>query len=187
MTSGLEAFINRAQDEATTDTQLKHALNGDVVVITYDELFNRTNAGDITNLFTEAHTNNVVILYPVQSRLSGHYVALMYYPEDNLISYFDPYGYSIMKAISLSHILHEYDKRMRDYLPELLNNFRLGGGRVLVNDREFQKRSDEDLATCGKHCTARILFRNIKSHDSYFNFLKYKSLTKDEIVSLMFL
>ena len=126
---------------------------------------------------------NCVLVLPTDAYNFGHYITLLYYPDKSLISIFCSYGYSIDVDLKLATYLKNYDYRVRQSLPRLIDNY---SGVVQVNNLRFQSKFDE-IATCGKHATARIIYRDIIDHKDYYDFLKFKTLTKDQIVSLMFL
>ena len=92
------------EDQEVSNDEIKYQLHDDVNVITYLEL---ENISEISELFRKS--NNCIILFPVDDRNSGHYVALMYYPELNTLSYFDPYGMSIFSDISYSAYLKKQE------------------------------------------------------------------------------
>ena len=174
------------EDEDTTFTQISHALGDNVKFVHYQKL---SKYSKLEDMFSSE--KNVILFFPVESEASGHFVCLMQYP-DGTVSYFCPYGMTPAQDISQSTRVLQYDQRVRDSLLHLIEAFKQGGKRLIVNTQPLQSRAD-DIATCGKHCTARILFKSIVDPAEYFNFLtldpitKSRSVTKDEIVSLMFL
>jgi hypothetical protein len=169
-------FIKEKAAKSTTDVAIRDALNDDVEIVLYTDL---EKVKKITDLFTK--TNNIVLLFPVDSRNSGHYVALLYYPDMNAMSVFDPYGMSIFEDIQYATYLRKVDQRTRESLPRLIQE---SGLRVNINKIPFQEL-DDDIQTCAHHVVARILFRDIYHHSEYKKFMKYKSLNPDEIVTLM--
>ena len=183
MTETLNEYIRENLDDAVDFNRLVNALDGKVNIVKYLDL---DKYSSIVDIFSENTGNNVILYYPVESERSGHYAALMYYPEKDLISYFCPYGMDINGDISHSPYLMQRDDRMKYMLPELISDFQEDGGFVSVSRIAVQSRA-KNVATCGKHCTFRILFRHIEDPNAYARFLKYKSLTPDEIVTLAFI
>lgn len=169
--------IAELKDQALSNDNITHAMKGDVSVILYTELVNHKN---IRELFTQS--NNVVLLFPVEARNYGHYVGLMYYPDLDMVSVFDPYGMSIYEDIKNSDYLMRQDTRVIESLPRLLKDSNV---RVNVNRIRFQELKN-GISTCGKHVIVRMIFRDILSHTDYKKYLKYKNLNPDDIVSLMF-
>lgn len=174
----LESEIAELEQQPTTDEQLKHALRGDVTCMIYQDFAKYSKIEDVFR-----DSLNVVVVFPVEKYNQGHYIAVLYYPDKNLVSVFDPYGYSLEEDINLADYLDHYDDRVKFALLTLLENF---SGTVQVNRVPFQNKSDA-IATCGKHCVMRILYRHIVDVEDYRKFLKYRNLTPDEIVTLMFL
>lgn len=179
----LNDYVRESLDDPVDFSQILNALDGRVNIVKYLDLASHSSLLDI---FDDSKGNNVIIYYPVESAHDGHFVAMMFYPERNLISYFCPYGMDITGDISHSPFLMRQDDRRKFMLPELARQFQEDGGFMVVNHSSVQSRS-RSVATCGKHCTFRIVFRDIVDPDSYVRFLKYESLTPDEIVSLAFI
>jgi hypothetical protein len=137
-------------------------------------------------IVANAPGNNVVIFFPVESELDGHYVAMLYYPEDNSLNYFCPYGLSPAQDVSYSTFLTTTDPRVRTSLEGLLGSFQQAGGIVRVNKTKFQDIRSSS-ATCGRHCFMRIMFKAVKEPDHYAKFLKLRNCTPDEIVTTAFI
>ena len=177
----LEKEIQSLITQPISDSQLSYAVKGDVNIILYTDL---ATVQDIKELFQK--TNNVVILLPVDAINDGHYITLLHYPDRNHLVVFDSYGLTVQMDISKAKWLRRLDLRIQQRLPDLLKMFQSQGGTIDVNDIEFQN-NHYDVATCGKFSVARILYRHIVSNKDFHAFLKYKNLSPDEIVSLMFI
>jgi hypothetical protein len=91
-----------------------------------------------------------------------------------------------MRNIILSNYLKRFDENMLRVLPNLIKTFCNYGGKFLVNSYQLQSKKN-NIATCGKMVTMRILNRDIIDPVEYKNFLKMYNLTPDQIVSLVFL
>ena len=179
----LNDYIRDNLGDAVNFPRLVNALDGRVDIIKYLDLGKYSSLED---LFDQDKGDNIILYYPVNSENDGHFVALMYYPEKDTVSYFCPYGMDINGDIQNSSYLMKQDMRMKFKLPELVQKFQEEGGMVLTSRIPVQSRS-ESVATCGKHCTFRIIFRDIVNPTEYARFLKYKGLTPDEIVTLAFI
>ena len=177
----LEDKIRYEEKQPTTFDQLRYALRNDVAIFDYTDLANINN---IEQLFQ--NSLNVIIFFPVENEFQGHYVCMMYYPDNHVISYFCPYGMSPMRNIILSNYLKRFDESMLRVLPNLIKNFCKNGGKFLINAHQLQS-SKNSISTCGRHVTMRILNRNIIDPTDYREFLKMYKLTPDQIVSLVFL
>jgi len=179
--STLEEYVKEQEASATDFEQLLDQLESKLCVVLYSDL---NKMSDIRNVFRRC--DDAIIFFPVESNDMGHYVALLYYPELNLINYFCPYGMSVMDDIRHSTTLMTKDPRTREALPRLLDAFIKSGGTVNINYTKLQKMTN-GISTCGKHCTMRIKHKDIVNPEDYARFLKYKNLTPDEIVTLVFM
>jgi hypothetical protein len=179
----LNEYVQENIGDPVDFPRLINALDGKVDIIRYLDL---GKYDSLVDLFDKDKGNNVILYYPVDSEHDGHFVAMMYYPEKDMVNYFCPYGMSINGDIQNSTYLMKQDIRMKFRLPELVQEFQSGGGHVYTNRSPVQSRS-RSVATCGKHCTFRIIFRDIEDPMAYVRFLKYKGLTPDEIVTLAFI
>lgn len=115
----------------------------DAKILTYSEL---TNIKKIEDLLPR-HKSYFILLYPVQSESSGHWVCLTRYSKT--IEYFDSYGKKPDEPLSWG----KYNNVHRR-LSELLNNTKL---RVDYNNIDFQNNKDFTISTCGSYAVFRIL------------------------------
>ena len=177
----LEDKIRYEEKQPTTFDQLRYALHNDVNIVDYTDLMNINN---IEQLFE--NSLNCIVFFPVENEFQGHYTCMMYYPDNHLISYFCPYGMSPMRNIILSNYLKRFNENMLRMLPNLIKEFCKSGGKFLINSYPLQSKKN-NISTCGKMTTMRILNREISDPTDYKNFLKMYGLTPDQIVSLVFL
>ena len=177
----LEDKIRYEEKQPTNFEQLKYALHNDVEIIDYLDL---ANYNKIEQLFI--NSLNVIIFFPVESEFNGHYTCMMYYPEEHVISYFCPYGFSPLRNIILSNYLKRFDANTLSLLPNLIKDFCRNGGKFLINSHQFQSQKNS-ISTCGKYSVMRILNRNIMDPIKFREFLKMYGLSCDQIVSLVFL
>jgi hypothetical protein len=89
----------------------------------------------------------VILLYPVSSATSGHWVALNRY--NDIIEYYDSYGSK--PDIPLTWAKFKDNPR---YLSELLSNTRL---KTVYNSIDFQTKRDLSVSTCGCYSVFKIL------------------------------
>ena len=177
----LEEYVKEQESRATDFGELMDQLEDNLSMVLYSDL---TTQDNILHIFRRCL--DVVVFFPTESEDMGHYVAMMYYPDLNMINYFCPYGMSPIQDIHHSVTLMDKDQRVREALPRLLDAFIKSGGVVNINYSKVQKMSNS-ISTCGKHCTMRIKHRDITDPLKYARFLKYKNLTPDEIVTLVFM
>ena len=98
----------------------------------------------------------------------GHFCCL--YKLGGVWQLFDPL------AVGLDQILHIMHSE-----PHLTRI--LAGHKVEQNHRRFQKFAD-NVQDCALHCATRLKMRRM-SHTAYSQWLKYKRLSGDELVSLL--
>ena len=176
----LQQELKNESQDALSDSAIEWASHGKVTVTEYITLGQYNRIEDIPSIMTEG----VILFYPVQSRFSGHYVC-MWINEGNLF-YFDPYGFNITKNIYLSNYLtHHTGERTQNLLPALIRDFQARGGHIYLNDYAYQDINKPSVSTCGKHCLFRLHHKNL-SHNQYKNYIKYKALSPDEIVTMLY-
>ena len=184
MAENLETYVNKTIKEGLDDDDLMKEIGADkATLVRYLDLPKYQSLWD---LMSTAQDNNVVVFFPVESELDGHYVAMLYYPEQNLLNYFCPYGLSVAQDIGYSTYLTGTDPRVRSSLAHLIADFQQAGGRVNVNTIKFQDIKSTS-ATCGRHCFMRIMFKAVVDPAHYGRFLKFRNLTPDEIVTIAFI
>jgi len=175
----LQADISRAEETSLTNEDISHFLKNDVHVVLYTQLI---NLSDIRTLFIE--TSNVVLLYPVESRTNGHYVALWYDWDTNTLNHWDSYGMTINEDIKHSkQLMHSETRNTRLALPHLLDKFKKDGGTLIVNQIRMQVLNNQ-ISTCGRWSIVRLLMKHL-DNKQFRSYMKLKDLTPDEIISLM--
>jgi hypothetical protein len=95
------------------------------------------------------HKSYFILLYPVQSEMSGHWVCMTRY--DKTIEYFDSYG--LKPDIPFSWDTSNF-RENEIYLSKLLNKTRLP---IVYNTIDFQSKKDLMMATCGAYAVFRVL------------------------------
>ena len=124
------------------DTDIRFYLP-DARILTYSELSNIKKIEDLL----PRHKSYFILLYPVQSESSGHWVCLTRYSK--MIQYFDSYGLKPDVPMTWG----KYNNVHRR-LSELLNNTKL---RVDYNNIDFQNNKDFTISTCGSFAVFRVL------------------------------
>ena len=115
----------------------------DAKILTYSELSNYKKIEELLPI----HKSYFILLYPVQSESSGHWVSLTRYGRT--VEYFDSYGKKPDEPLTWG----KYNNVHRR-LSELLNNTKL---RVDYNNIDFQNNKDVTISTCGAYAVFRIL------------------------------
>lgn len=144
-------------EQALSPNQLKnifrHHYSGPLRVVEYDEVIRTPN---LLTLFSNA--NFVIIFYPaavIENQTVGHYCALVYHPERNLVDFYDPLAYKPdeYKKFSDRSLYFERENSLIRHLLTLSNN------NFTIDYNHYQHQSRQpNVATCGRHCVLRCLF-----------------------------
>lgn len=115
--------------------------------------------------------DGLVILYPVSSNNSGHWVCL--FLKNNILHFFDSYGCALgdrpdyeQKFMSKNYIKNGYTPKMAHYLTCLLDK---SPYPVSYNKYDYQSLKS-NVETCGYWCVARLKLQNLSSdqfHDLF--------------------
>ena len=130
--------------EALDDDDVRHYLP-DAIILKYTEL---AKYKTIESLLPK-HKSYVILLFPVTSETSGHWVALTRF--NNTIEYSDSYGNRPDVPFTWRTCKFKNNKR---YLSELLKKTKLS---VVFNSIDFQSKRDEQVSTCGAFSVFRVL------------------------------
>jgi hypothetical protein len=150
--------------EPMDDGDIKHYLPNANLVI-YSSL---KGTDDIETLLP-VHKSYCILLYPVQSESSGHWVVLTRF--NDVIEYSDSYGNAPDVPLSWYH------EPMHPYLTDLLNKTKL---QVVLNTIAFQDKKDNRMSTCGAFAVFRVLTMiegdlNIEGNNKLLKQLKKES------------
>jgi hypothetical protein len=116
----------------------------------------------------------------------GHWCLIIKDKENNLIEYFDPYGYYYTAPIYWVGAGMREKLNLKPYVKDLLEN---SNYNIEYNGFNFQNKTDKKMSTCGRHCCFRLMtFLNHRmSLYQYITLMKWlkknTKLTYDEIVS----
>ena len=136
-------IMNNIKYQSMDDSDLRFYLPK-ARILEYNEL---SKVKNIESLLPK-HKSYVIILYPVDSETSGHWVCMTRY--DKTIEYFDSYGNKPDVPLSWTA---KY-KNTPKYLSNLLNKTKL---KIVYNSIDFQSKKDYNISTCGAFCVFRIL------------------------------
>ena len=147
--------MNEIKYESMDDDDIKFYLPN-AKILKYNQLKKYKNIEQLL----KKHGDYIIILYPVSSELSGHWVSLNLY-NPNIIEYFDSYGEKPDVPFSWTSSNFRNNKR---YLTELLNKTKL---RINYNSISFQSKRDKEISTCGAFVVFRIL--TLKEYNADLN------------------
>ena len=158
-------------EKALSDKDIKNALEDDVRVIVYSDLYNFDNILDAIG-----PTQKLVILYETSDNF-GHWCCV--FIEDDIIYFFDSYGCPIddeLEYISKkTRIRNGEDFRYLSYLLSQADN------EIDYNDYQLQSLKP-GVNTCGRWCVARLKNKHLDTEEFYELFMSDDSVSSDEIV-----
>ena len=148
-----------------SDDDIKFYLGKDAPILKYNEL---SKYKTIEKLLPK-HKSFFILLYPVTSDSSGHWVSLTRFK--NTIEYYDGYG-----GIIDDPIINWKSSKFRGnkrYLSEMLNKTKLN---VDYNSFDFQSKRDMMISTCGCYSVFRVLTMHELNADMEKNNLLLQTL-----------
>jgi hypothetical protein len=144
-------------------------------IIPYPDLLKANNIDEVLD-----QKGRLMLLYLTENEMTGHWVCLLKYRDSNIIEYFDPYGNykpdGESKWISEAK-LKQYGQHTKK-LSQLLDD---SGYVIKSNAYPFQK-DEANMNTCGRHCTTRLYFKNLRLPD-YIKLVESTDLSPDDFVS----
>lgn len=154
---------------------LNNFLDGETSVYLYSELKRFKNIDEAFN-----NNDSFIVLYR-QSQYSGHWVCVI--RNNNNIEFFDPYGYFFFNDKWNSN---KTNKALGQDKPQLKRLFKDSTYELHYNDFIFQDLNPQ-VATCGRHCVIRILFKelNIQQYKKVFEDLASQHGNPDRIVTIL--
>lgn len=157
-----------------SDSDLRKILGDDISIVLYPEL---DDIDDIDEVFDDK--GRAMILFLTTDAHTGHWMCI--YKRDDGIHFFDPYGTAVDKArdwLSKEKLIELQQEK--PFLRKLL----LGSGeKVYYNIFPFQQ-DKMDINTCGRHCSTRLLYKDLDL-DEYYNMIRKSKLSPDDFVSII--
>jgi hypothetical protein len=155
-----------------SDSDLKDILGDNIKIIIYPNL---NDVYDIEEIFDDM--GRCMVLFLTEDQYTGHWLCL--HKEGDDIYYFDPYGEKIdadRKWLGKSKLqeLHEEKPLLKDLLLR-------SGKKIYYNSYPFQE-DREDINTCGRHCSTRLLYKHLDL-DDYYDMIRKSNLNPDQFVS----
>jgi hypothetical protein len=163
--------VKQVMSYALNDADIKKILPS-IKITTYPQL---EHMNSIDELFDRK--GRAILFCPNAAPTVGHWVCLIRRPDS--IEYFDSYGdkpEGYKKGLGEAH--KEELNIDEPYLTRLL---RASGKPVFYNTKAFQT-SRGDVASCGRHCIARLLYAP-NSIDEYNQIVESSGLSPDKFVS----
>lgn len=144
--------------------------------VKYDDLDKSTS---ILNYLDKR--GRMMLLLPVLSDSSGHWVCLWFNKRSKTLNYFDPYG--LKPDYWMKHWDAPAAEELTPVLTDMLQQFNNRGGNVLVNTKKYQQYSDK-VNTCGRWCAARLLLKDV-SQATFDSIMESTGVGLDKSVTLL--
>ena len=138
----------------------------DARLILYEDL-TPEKVSSLSNDLLWKNGSYFILLYPVESKYSGHWTCLCRF--NDTIEYFCSYGYKPDYPLKWSKT------KLRPYLLPLLEKEK----NVVYNTIDFQNKKIKQMATCGAYCVFRVLTMLELNLDLKGNNLLLQQLKKD--------
>jgi hypothetical protein len=167
-----EEATERVIEYPLSDGDINKLLHPATKILVYPDL---ENVSSIEQIFDPM--GRCMLLYPVSSEYSGHWVCLIKKGEH--IEFFDPYGKAPDTELKWVSMAKRRDMNMEE--PTLTRLLKESGYKVTYNSHDFQK-DDQTVNTCGRHCVVRLMFKHL-SLDEYRKLIKSSGLPPDEFVA----
>jgi hypothetical protein len=167
----MEKLINKP----LSGEEILEALEYKTNVVSYPDIKNYTTLD-----YLLGEHKCCVILY-LSSPHYGHWCCLFERPTGSL-EFFDPYGIFVDNELDkIPEVFKQMSGGNDPYLSNLIYNSHYND--LEYNDHQLQKYGQK-IATCGRHCISRIIFKD-KSIDDYAKMIKSTPYTPDEFVTLI--
>ena len=102
-----------------------------------------------------------IILYNIGEQNTGHWTCLLY-NQDGSVEFFDPYSSRLDDNL-------KYSKNRFPTISSILKNN--GVKKILFSNMRFQ-RMNNNISTCGRHCSFRVLNKHLTLEEYQQGFLK---------------
>ena len=164
--------LEEAEAYALGDDDINKILEPDTHIFTYPYL---KSVKDIDEVFDPY--GRAMMLYLTEDRATGHWICLIRRPHE--IEFFDPYGEK--PDTQLQWLGGAKRKELDADKPLLSRLLREKGLPVIYNKHKFQEE-DDDIATCGRHCVVRLLFKDLPL-PKYAQMIESTGMRPDEFVT----
>lgn len=171
----LEQRILNAENVLFRTSDIERITEYKTNIIRYSDLESVNNIDDIL------HYDACVILYQKKSN-SGHWISIFKAPWDNnLLYFFDPYGYDIDEEIQYSDF--QLSRHNNKVVPHLTRLIQMSKYKIQSNNIQYQL-FDKHINTCGRWASHRLLHRNLNPKQYYNYMYKNTQYNPDFWVSL---
>lgn len=171
----MDKLIYKSSKLPFSDSDILELCDNDTKIYKYGELSKLNNIDEAFGLY-----DNIVILYETKPNY-GHWVCLLKTNKQGILEYFDPLAYKLDDI--LNYIDNDFKKLSNQNIPHLSRLIYNSGYKVIENKYKIQKEID-DISTCGRHVSMRIILKNYPLNE-YLKLFKNNKLNPDEIVTYL--
>ena len=170
----MDTIIRSVYVNDLTGNDVQLLTRGKAVVRLYKDLLKFNNIIDALG-----PNGQMVLLFPVASDTSGHWVSIISYPNTKTILHADSYGFSWQQELGYTD--NNYVKQ--NLLGNLYNKAKSDGYNVIYSPYKFQKLAN-GINTCGRHASIRCRFHYLNIHE-YARLMMGQQLSPDWIVTCL--
>jgi len=125
-------------------------------IFSYDNLNDKMK---LTDLFSR--DGCCIILYNIKNQNTGHWCAIIRHDRDT-IEFFDPYGSKLDSNLKYSE----------NKFPTITSIFKRHKVKNVIFNNMRLQRMNNNISTCGRHCSFRILNKDLTLEQYQNGFLK---------------
>jgi hypothetical protein len=172
---GIDKFIAKSEEITLTGEDIHRLTRGKANILAYPVL---EQFSDLEEVFEGK--DHAIILFETRKGF-GHWISISKIGE-NQLEYFDPIGVGIDEELDL--IPTQTRIELGEVEPHLTVLIRKSGKHIKVNKRKVQETA-EDVNTCGRWATARIMFEEVQLNKFLDSMTKNKTYSPDFWVSAL--
>ena len=139
----LDRLLDKGEEIDLTNDVIKDITNGKATIVAYHELPNYQSMDELLGEYGAC-----ILLYETRKNF-GHWVALI--QQNGFVEFFDSYGFSLDEELNYA----KYNNQ--PYLTQLVES---SGTNIRENKTRLQVFA-EDVNTCGRWTSLRVVFRNM--------------------------
>lgn len=170
----MDTIIKQIYSQDLSGLNVESITKGKAKTMLYKDLSKYKNIIDIFGKY-----NAVIMLFPVASDISGHWIAILHNKQSKSIEHFDPYGFSWKQELNYSN-----NQFVRENLLGNLYTKAIQDGYIVSYNPNNYQRLSNGINTCGRHSCIRVRFDYL-NEDEYSKMMLKQSISPDYIVSIM--
>lgn len=170
----MDEIIQTAYNHSLSDIDINKVTRNQGKVLLYKDLQKYNHILDAIG-----PTNQLVLLFPVESDTNGHWIALIFHPKTNIIYHFDSYGLSPEQEISYTKNQYVQKRILNNMLDDAVSD----GYVVKYNTHRLQVMK-AGVNDCGRFASVRCRFHYLTNNE-FASFLLNQKMSPDWLVTCM--